>query len=207
MVWGCRFALGLFLVLGPSRLEALERLPFGPADVTGKESISVQSAGVFSRQASLAAFLAPALGVPESLVPLGAPAAALMPASDTDDAVPPLETLEPPPAAASPSDALLAPPGSSDGTIGPGAYLSDSVIFRLNEDGSFDMRSLGGGRQARGHYTTTPGTLTLLDGTGDVGKTRFPLTCQVLRTAVGFAVLLGQPQCRQFDGISFRLAS
>ena len=133
--------------------------------------------------------------------------AATVPPVPDLEGVPPLETLTPAPDAAGPAVTVLPAPADAGPTIRPGAYLSDSVILRLNPDGVFDMRSLTGGRQASGHYAIAPGTLTLLDATGDVGRTPFPLTCRVLPTALGFAVLLGQPQCRQFDGISFRLAS
>ena len=105
---------------------------------------------------------------------------------------------------------LLVPkaaPSSDEPVITPGAYISDEVIFRLSRGGEFEMTDLSRSHQANGHYAASGGVLTLLDGTGDVGTTTFPLQCRVLKTAAGFAVKLGQPQCRQLEGISFRNAT
>ena len=106
--------------------------------------------------------------------------------------------------------ALLVPmtvPSQNDTAIKPGAYVSDAVILQLDPNGEFEMKDFGGGRQANGHYAVAAGMLTLLDGTGDVGATKFPLKCRVLQTIDGFAVKLGQPECRQLDGIAFRFAT
>ena len=105
---------------------------------------------------------------------------------------------------------LLVPkaaPSVGEPVVTPGAYISDEVIFRLSRAGEFEMTDLSRSHQANGHYAANGGDLTLLDGTGDVGATNFPLRCRVSKTAAGFAVKLGQPQCRQLEGISFRNAT
>jgi uncharacterized protein len=104
-------------------------------------------------------------------------------------------------------DYAPAPSVQTAAVLRPGTYVSDAVMLRLSPHGEFEMKSLSGGREASGHFAFKGGVLTLLNGAGDVGQTKFPLICNVLLTASGFAVKLGQPQCRQLDGIAFRFAS
>ena len=87
--------------------------------------------------------------------------------------------------------------------IKPGLYLSDSVGLLLDPDGTFLLSELGGHRRASGRYAIGADTLTFTSGQGDVGQTRFPLTCEVSATFNGFAVTRDQPKCRPFDGLSF----
>lgn len=137
-----------------------------------------------------------------------APAASAAP---PNPAPPPAAAAAPPPSrVAAPTAAPRAPKAAplqpAAAGLHPGTYLSDAVEFVLGADGSFSLRELGGSRRAAGHYRYADGTLTLSDATGDVGRTVFPLQCRVLQTANGFAVTLGQSQCRPFDGLSFRMA-
>lgn len=121
-----------------------------------------------------------------------------------------LQVLAAIPAGAAPA---AAPPAGADATatqdsdsLDSGAYMAEAVMLRLNPDASFDLREIGGSRQAGGRYAYKAGVLTFSDGQGDIGKTQFPIQCRLLRTAAGFAVLLGQSNCHPFDGLSFRKA-
>ena len=109
----------------------------------------------------------------------------------------------PKPPAQTPAPSAL---GTRADALDPGAYLSEAVMLRLGPDGRFELRELGGGRQASGRYAYADTVLTFTDGQGDTGRTVFPLQCRVLRIAAGFAVLLGQSNCHPFDGLSFRKA-
>ena len=91
--------------------------------------------------------------------------------------------------------------------IRPSLYLSDSVELLLQPDGTFMLSELGGSRRASGRYTSGAGFLTFTSGQGDVGQTRFPLTCRVSGTFNGFAVTRDQPKCRPFDGLAFWTAN
>lgn len=135
------------------------------------------------------AIMAPTAKAP--VPPAPAPAAAAKPAAAA-------------PQGPAPEPQRPAPP--ADDTVRPASYVSDAVLLRLGPDGRFEMKELSGSRQASGHYVYDAGVLTLIDATGDVGTTRFPLHCQVQRTVSGFAVSLGQSTCRPLDGIAFRLA-
>ena len=77
----------------------------------------------------------------------------------------------------------------------------------LHSDGSFEILELGGSRHASGRYKSETGKLVFVSGAGDVGKTRFPLTCELAGTFTGFAVRGAQAQCKPFDGLSFRSAN
>jgi hypothetical protein len=114
-----------------------------------------------------------------------------------------------PRASAAPPGAVLPKPGiaDTDGTIRATSYVSDAVMLTFAADGTFEMKQLAGSKHAAGHFAYADGVLTLLDGTGDVGRTRFPLRCQVQKAVNGFAVSLGQTACRPLDGIAFRIGN
>ncbi len=122
----------------------------------------------------------------------------------------PAPPASPTPAAVKmPASATLPKPGlaEADGTIRETSYVSDAVMLTFAPDGTFEMKQLAGSKHAAGHFTYADGVLTLLDGTGDVGRTRFPLRCQVQKAVNGFAVSLGQTACRPLDGIAFRIGN
>ena len=108
-----------------------------------------------------------------------------------------------------PASATLPKPGlaDTDGTVRATSYVSDAVMLTFSADGTFEMKQLAGSKHAAGHFAYADGVLTLLDGTGDVGRTRFPLRCQVQKAVNGFAVSLGQTACRPLDGIAFRIGN
>ncbi|HEX4766805.1 MAG TPA: lysozyme inhibitor LprI family protein [Lichenihabitans sp.] len=114
-----------------------------------------------------------------------------------------------PRASPAPPGAVLPKPGiaDTDGTIRATSYVSDAVMLTFAADGTFEMKQLAGSKHAAGHFAYADGVLTLLDGTGDVGRTRFPLRCQVQKAVNGFAVSLGQTACRPLDGIAFRIGN
>ncbi len=91
--------------------------------------------------------------------------------------------------------------------VKPGIYLSASVALSLEAGGAFLVQELGGTRRASGRYAIGAGTLVFKSGEGDVGKTRFPLTCRLVGIFDGFAVAPAQPDCRPFNGLSFRTAT
>ena len=146
-----------------------------------------------------------AIMAPVALAPptRGTPASAAARAAPAPTATP--KALAP--AAQAPAAAPQRSAAPANDIVKSASYVSDAVLLRLDPDGRFEMKELSGSRKASGHYVYNAGVLTLLDASGDVGRTKFPLHCQVQRTVSGFAVSLGQSTCRPFDGIAFRLAS
>ena len=86
------------------------------------------------------------------------------------------------------------------------AYRAGDVILRLGEDGVFSMDEVGGSRRIEGRYTVQDGVLTLSQGRGDVGNTKFPVRCRIQHAGDSFTLTGIERACAVLHGVTFRPA-
>lgn len=119
----------------------------------------------------------------------------------------------------SPASSATAPTASQDraattgalaapGSLRPGQYRAEQVTLRVEEGGNFTMTEKDGSREIRGRYTYANGTLSLMDPTGDTGKTEFPIRCGVERSGEGFKLVQAEAApCRVLKDSAFKPAA
>ena len=74
---------------------------------------------------------------------------------------------------------------AAEAELAPGTYSAGAVVVTLGEDGRFVLRNDASGQEVTGSYATEAGRLTLSEAKGDVGRTRFPMTCSVKQSDGG----------------------
>ena len=87
----------------------------------------------------------------------------------------------------------------------PGAYSTGTINALFGEDGTFQMTT-DRGRRVIGRYEASGDRLTLTEATGSIGRTRFPMECQLSGDGAGFTLGAVEESCRLFDGLTFELA-
>lgn len=83
-----------------------------------------------------------------------------------------------------------------------GTYRSERLAVTFNDDGTFRMSDLDGGRVVRGRYEREGGSLRLLDAEGDTGDATFPLRCGLSQVDAGFT-FDRTPECGPLAGLAF----
>jgi len=83
-----------------------------------------------------------------------------------------------------------------------GTYRSEGLAVTFNDDGTFRMSDLDGGRVVTGRYEREGGSLRLLDAAGDTGDAKFPLRCSLSQVDAGFT-FDQTPECGPLAGLAF----